>query len=222
MVRGLKIHWAIWAILVSFVTLGVLAYTMSAPKSVTVKLRPNELVEMSTFRPHSHSLELFLEFVRTKGDERTELGDYRTSGLDWKKAGFLEFPNPGTPIKLLVRIKGKDVVYEALPRGGHNARMMSRDLIPFVDDGNPNRFQWPPDHTLRLNLPSGYSKIHISVLEIGAPLLDEQVTLFIKSPISLKFMPPSGYGIIWWFMFWPLYVFSLVVYGAILLRMSMG
>ena len=216
MSRRLKIHWALWSILVVLVAAGVLADDLSSAKLVTFELRPKASIDVSVFRPLPDVLRLSLRFNSTEGQKRPELGDYARTGRDWRESGFLEFPKPGAPIKLLVRGEGKEIVYEALPASAYGAATIRRDLVPFVDDGNPNRFQWPPNLALRPSLPSGYSTFNISVFEVEPQLVNEQAILIIGSPITFKTVAP-GYGFLWWFMFWPLYALILVGYGVVLI-----
>ena len=157
-------------------------------------------------------------FERQKGQIRPELGEYATRG-DWRKTGFLDFDNPGAPIKLLVRGEGKEVVYEAIPAGSYGTTTIRRELVPFVDDDNPNRFQWPPDLTLRHNLPAGYSHFLVTVQEVGNQLKGEKVKIIFGPPVTFKAVAPR-YGYIWWFSFWPLYALPLLVYGLVLLWRS--
>ena len=211
----LKIHWVVWTILVIVVATGVLADTLSSAKLVTIELQPKATIDVSVFRPLPDKLRLLLRFNRTEGQKRPELGDYATTA----NPGFLEFQNPGVAIKLLVRGEGKEFIYEALPASAYGGTTIDRNLVPFFDDENPNRFQWPPNLALMPSVPSGYSTFNITVLEVGQPLVGEQVTLLIKSPIGLKSTAP-GYEFLAWFMFWPLYALFLVVYGVELLGRS--
>lgn len=213
--RRLKIHWTLWIILVIFVAAGVFVDDLSSAKSVTLELRPKVSIDITVFRPLSHALNLSLRFNRTEGQKRPELGDWRNVERGWRESRFLEFPEPGTPVKLLVRGEGNEVVYEALPAGAYGATTIGRDLVPFVDDGNPNRLPWSPHLALRQSLPSGYSTFNFSVLEVGPQLLGERVTLIVGGPVSLKSVSP-GYGFLSWFMFWPLYAMVLLGYGVVL------
>ena len=221
MTIGLRSQWILWVVLVATVLAGVIADDLSSAKLVTLELRPNTSVVVDVFRPLPHALNLSLIFNRANWeDKRPELGDSQTKGGAWQETGYLEFPRPGVPIKLLIQGEDNEAIYEALPAGSYNANTKGRDLEPFVDDGNPNRIPWPPIHSLKPVLPSGYSTIKISVLEVGAELLGEQATLIVESPVSFKSTAP-GYGFLWWFMFWPLYALLLIIYGAILFWMSL-
>lgn len=219
MTFGLKIQWMLWVSLVVIVLTGVITVDLSSGREVSLELRPKTSVVVNQFRPLPHALNLHFRFNRAGWeDKRPELGDYQQVG-DWNETGFLEFPRPGAPIKLLIRGKNSEAIYETLPAGSYNANTKGRDLVPFVDDGNPNRIPWPPNNSLRPVLPSGHSTIEISVLEVGSELVGEQATLIVDPPVSFKSTAPS-YGFLWWFMFWPLYTLFLIVYGAVLLWMS--
>ncbi len=128
----------------------------------------------------------------------------------------LQLPGENQPIKLLVRRDSEQAVYEALPASSYGANVIGRDLVPFIDDGNPNRFKWPPNLGLRPTFPSGYSTLHISVLDVGAQLVGEQVSLIVKAPVTFKSTAP-GYGFLWWFVLWPVYALLLLAYAAVLL-----
>lgn len=201
------------------VTGGLLDY-LSSTKHVTLELRPNSSTTVSVFRPFPDKLRLGLRFKQSIKHKRPEHGEWRTN-TDSEKIGFLEFANPGEPIKLLASREGKEVVYEALPSSSYGKFDASRNLYPFVEDGNPHRFPWPPNMALSQSIPSGISRFNISVLEVGPQLVGEQVTLSIRSPINFKFIPAAaGYRFLWWFMFWPLYALILFVYLTILARKS--
>ncbi|MBT9100013.1 hypothetical protein KFZ76_20130 [Methylovulum psychrotolerans] len=207
MTRKLKIHWLFWSLLVALVAAGA---QMSTAEFVTVNLRPQATVSVSVFRPLPHQLGLALSFRRRAWQLRPELGVYAAG----QKAGFIEFLQPGVPIKLLVSSEGKAVAYEALPVTSHSETVATRRLLPYTDDGDPKRFQWPSKGGIALS--SGWSTLSITVLEVGQPLVGEQVTLAIHSPINLRSMA-SGYGLFYWLVFWPWYALFLVGYGAALL-----
>ncbi len=213
--RRLRTHWIVWSSLVIVVGTGAIISSLSSSPTITsIELVPNASVNVSVFRPLPDAIRLSMEFERHKGQKRPELGEHTYRG-DWRQTGFLDFPNPGAPIKLLVRGEGKEVVYEAMPAGSYGTTI-GRTLIPFVDDENTNRFQWPPDLTLRHNLPAGYSDFVITVQEVGSQLKGEKVDIIIEPPVTFKTVAPR-YGYIWWFIFWPLYALPLSVYGLVLL-----
>lgn len=215
MTRGLKIHWTLWITLVILIATGALIDDASSAKSITMVLRPKESMSVSVFRPLPHTLNLVFDFNRMDGRKALELGDWAT-GDDWQKTGFLAFSNAGVPIKLQVRRDSQEAIYETLPASSYGGNTVGRDLVPFVEDGNPRRFNWPPNVALALPLSVGVSTLNITVLEVGEQLLGEQVVLIIKSPVTFKTVS-DGYGWLWWFMFWPVYALLLAAYGAILL-----
>ena len=183
----LKMHWAIWATLGIVVVIGGLSNYLSDTKYVTLELRPRASVDITVFRPFPDKLRLWLGFKRLSSyARRPELGTYQHN-RDYETKGYLEFAEPGESIKLLVRGEaGKEVIYEALPYSGYTQTEVLRDLYPFVEDGNPNRFPWPPNLALSQSIPSGNTTFNISVLDVGPQLVGEKVTLIIESPINLK------------------------------------
>lgn len=214
----MRTHWVVWSSLVLVVATGAIISSLSSSPTITsIELVPNASVNVSVFRPLPDAIRLSMAFERPKGEKRLELGEY-THREDWRRTGFLDFNNPGAPIKLLVLGEDKEVVYEAMPAGSYGTTI-GRELVPFVDDGNPNRFQWPPDLTLRHYLPAGYSDFIITVQEVGSQLKGEKVKIIIEPPITFKTVAPR-YGYIWWFIYWPLYALPLLVYGLVLLWRS--
>ena len=219
MTRRLRTHWVIWSSLVLIVATGAIISSLSSSPTITsIELAPNASVNVSVFRPLPEAIRLSMEFERPKGQKRPELGEYTYRG-DWRRTGFLDFANPGAPIKLLVLGEGKEVIYEAMPAGSYGTTI-GRELVPFVDDENPNRFQWPPNLTLRHSLPVGYSDFIITVQEVGSQLKGEKVKIIIEPPVTFKTVAPR-YGYIWWFIFWPLYALPLLAYGLVLLWRSL-
>jgi len=216
----LKFQWALWAALFIILMTGIIIDYLSYTKNTPLELRPNTHATISVFRPLPHTLNVSMEFNRSDwSDKRPELGEF---GLH-KKSGFYEFSNPGSPVKILIHINDKDVMYEALPAAGYNAHSKYRSLVPFVDDGHPNRFPWlysnQANESLKHVLSSGYSNIEISVVEVGSELVGEKVNFIVEPPVSLKSHSP-GYDLLFWFIFWPFYAVILIVYGSILIWLS--
>jgi hypothetical protein len=164
------------------------------------------------FRLFPDEMRLSIHFDRTPGQKRPELGNLKYK----ENEGVREFPNPGVPIKLLIQNEGAGTIYEALPANAFG--ILRRKLVPFVDDGSPAHFQWPP---IESRIPTGHSNFSVTVLEVGQQLAGEKVTLVVSAPISLKKVAPHyGYALLSWFMYWPLYSLFLVAYGATLLWKS--
>jgi len=212
----LQMHWAIWTTLVVIVVTGGFLDSSSSPSAVTLELRPNASIAVSVFRPFPDKLRLGLRFKDSMKQKRPELGKYQHN-QDYEKKGYLEFAEPGEPIKLKVSRKGKDVIYEAEPASAHGEMDSYRALYPFVDDGNPHRFPYPPNIALSQKIPAGNSTFNISVLEVGPKLIGEKVTLIFIQPNSGKNMSMDpGYRFLGWFILWPLYVLLLFVYFTVL------
>lgn len=208
----LKIHWAILTTLVVIVVTGVILDSSSSPSAVTLELRPNASIAVSVFRPFPDKLRLGLRFKDSMKQKRPELGKYQHN-QDYEKKGYLEFAEPGEPIKLKVSREGKEVIYEAEPANSDT----DRDLYPFVADGNPHRFPYPPNIALSQKIPAGNSTFNISVLEVGPKLIGEKATLIFIQPNSGKNMSMDpGYRFLGWFILWPLYALLLFVYFTVL------
>jgi hypothetical protein len=168
------------------------------------------------FRLFPGAVHVSLDFSRSKGALRPELGSFTTR----QGANYIEFESPGAPVIVQVEGAALAAVHEALPAGAYGAEHIGRDLVVRDLDGNPSRFRWPPDNASRPVLPSGRSTVRISVLEVGAPLMGEQVTAVVNAPLSFKSASP-GYGFLWWFFFWPVLAALLVIYTAVLLWLSL-
>ncbi len=112
-------------------------------------------------------------------------------------------------------------IFEALPAGGSGANIptMRREMIPFVEEHASHRFPWPPDSNSRPLLPGGTSNLQVSVLDVGAPILGERVTLYIAPPVTFKGCD-AGYTALWWFYLWPVYTCLLLIYLVALLWKS--
>jgi hypothetical protein len=211
MTESLRIRWRLWVAAVILVAAGTIGFHLSVtPIAATLYLQPKETVELSAFRLFPDFLRLAIRFDRVSGQERPELGSSRSKESD----GYREFLNPGVPIKLLIEVEGDRIVFEALPANTYG-ETIGRQLVPFVDDGSPDRFQWP---STKRNLPAGFSKLNVTVLDVGQQLAGEKVTLVLRAPISLKTVAPHfGYGLLSWFLYWPLYTILLAGYGAVLI-----
>jgi hypothetical protein len=214
----LRIYWIIWTILTLGFAAGTTAYLVSTAFTITrLPLTPNTRVDVRVFRLHASSLQLSLLFERKGNDRRPELGNYRHRS-DYRTTGYLEFADPGPPIKIRVSVveSGANHVYEALPASGRGENYIIRDLQLFVDDGNPQRFQWPPSAAARYALPQGTSNLQITALEVDPQISGEQVELRIGPPIGARTYDPR-YESLMWFVLWPLYALVLTIYAAVLI-----
>jgi hypothetical protein len=219
MTKKLRTLWLIWGSL-SFVALsGTILYEISSrPDIATLKLRPDESINLRLFRIYQDYLKVEMEFTTKDWKKRPELGDFQQTSSR-PTGNYLEFINPGEPIKLLVQVDGNVTVYEAQPTSSYTGTRIYRDFFPLVNDGNPNRFQWPPDLKLGCFLNPGFTTVTISVIEVGKTITDEQANIIIKAPISFKSFN-QNYEFIWWFFLWPFYFLFLFWYGIVLRRLS--
>jgi hypothetical protein len=219
MTRKLKLHWIFWLVLTLAVATGTTAFHLSRTAvKVELPLLPNASADVSMFHLLPASLSLTLDFERKDQDLRP-LGNYKERGDGFDKSGVLDFAEPGAVVKIQVSIgeSGSNHVFEALPAGSFGRDDIGREMVPYIDDGDPHRFQWPP--APRPILPMGASNLRITVLEVGEPLLGQRVTLFVLPPVSFESAMP-GYSVLWWFYLWPVFAFALLVYASALLWMG--
>jgi hypothetical protein len=189
----------------------IAAQTSSTPTIRTLTLGKGEQVVFSVFRLFPDTARVSLEFRRSSGQVRPELGKFTTrSG-----PGYIEFDSPGEPVRALVQGTAHAVEYEALPGGSYSAEHIGRELVVRDSDNNEARFRWPPDNAARPSLPVGRSTVTLSVLEVGASMKGEKVTAVLESPLSFKTSAP-GYEFLWWFLLWPVYVLLLAIYASVL------
>ncbi len=212
--RLLTLQWIALAVLTALVLAGTLAARVSSSASVaTLKLAKGETARISVFRLLPDVARVTLRFEHAHGQERPELGSFATK----RGSGWIEFASPGAPIIVEVRSPRSTAEYEALPASAYG----SRDLVVHDKDGDPNRFAWPPNNAARPVLPSGWSTIEVFVASVGAPLTDEVAQVVVEPPLSFKSSMP-GYGLLWWFFFWPIFTLALACWGAYLLWRTWG
>lgn len=211
-VRQLKIRWLILsaAILVLF-SGAFAAYVSSSPAIASLTLTEGHAVDISVFRFSPDTARIRLEFDCAPYQRRPELGEYAaTTGSD-----YLEFRYPGQQVLVKVQSTESTVEYEAMPASGYGAGHIRRNLVVRKNDGNENRFAWPPNHATLAVLPRGLSSITLTVVAIGPALAGETVRIVIEPPLSFKSAMP-GYGFLWWFFFWPIPGYPLACYGVYL------
>jgi len=212
--RSLCFHWMLWSLFVLFVGLGTLVRSISSTAEVSeLVLRPEHSVILSVFRPMHDKLRLTLSF---KGNSRPEHGDY---GQKTGTGGLREFINPGEPIKLMVNTNGIETIYEAEPITSSGAFTFGRNLVPFIDDGNPRRISLVQSYERSPSLPVGRNMVKITVLEVGRTIAGETTSVIVLAPLGFKTVQ-SGYGFFWWFVWWPFYALLLLIHAAILIRLS--
>lgn len=209
-------HWAIWFCLSFIHLLGFLSVNGTTQP---LRLNKDNSVEISVVRPLPDPLHLQAVFEKPSGVKRPELGEQGHTEVD----GGFRFDNPGEPIKLLVSVDGTTTVFEMFPGGNlvfeDNNDKARRDFRPFLDDGDPAVFPWPPINHLRPLLPAGFSKVKITVLETGPITAGELITLYVEPPVSQKTVHTQAYLWLGWLMLlWPINLVLLFTYGAFCLR----
>ncbi|MBS1186784.1 MAG: hypothetical protein H6R04_802 [Burkholderiaceae bacterium] len=153
--------------------------------------------------------------------KRPEHGSQATH-FDWRKTGYLYYVSPGEPVKIrITKMATKEsVIFEATPGDACNDDRCRRRLVPYIDDGDPKRFTWPP--TGGLLLPAGNSDLQIDVMEVGERISGEQVTLKIEPPLDFKFVSADPLSrLLWWFFFWPFYAFVLLAWAILLILIGL-
>lgn len=209
-------HWLTLGTSILILIAGAVAARISSSPSVgSVRLSPGESVSLSAFRFRPDTTRVALQFDRKPGELRAELGNHSSK----RGTNYIEFESPGEPIRLHVRGPTTAADFEAMPAGSFSANNIDRELIVAQSDSNPRRFLWPPDNSLRPKLPTGSSKITITVLEVGAALSGERVGVVLEPPLSFKTAMP-GYGFLWWFLFWPVFAALLAAYAGVLIWQS--
>ena len=210
----LKAYIFIWCVLCFCVFFGTLAFKMSSvPKEIDIDLNSNSSLRFSVFRVLPDYLEIDIEFLIEKTINNKQLGSYKTIG-NWHETSYLEFPNPGEPIKLNILVNGSNIIYEALPAHQEGERFF-RQIVPFVNDGKPQIFPWPPSKNHRHLLQSGFNEIEVSVIEKDNKTGEDKTKLIVQPPITLK-STSFNYRLLSYFYFWPLYVVLLLISGAAL------
>lgn len=216
--RMLAYHWAVLGSLLLLVASGTTLLHLCVTVPIEIPLNVGAKLSVPVFRIHPAQLGLSLRFSRNPGQLRPELGSYTQRG-DWRNTGVQEFPDPGEPIKLAVRVEDKEVIYEAKPAGAFSRETIGRALVPYVNDGNPSLFPWPPTEEAQLIVPPGNSVLSISVVSVGSRIEGEVVSLWVDPPVSFFSHAPK-YAWLWWFTLWPAYIVLLSIYGLILLWLS--
>jgi hypothetical protein len=219
MVNKVKNPWVLLGIVAAIVTLfTIMFFIATQTKKVDLSLIEGERVSVKLFRFGPQNISLDLRFSTKKGSQRPELGSYTTK-IGWEQTRILDFPNPGEPVKVLISDTQQEHIYEARPAGSYAIETIGRGLVPYHEDNNSNQFPMDFADNQRFMLHSGFNEFQVTVLEVGKPLLGEQVTLYIKPSLSFKFIPQEPfYKFLWYFNFWPIYFLILFVWFFALVR----
>lgn len=213
---GLALHWLILLTLLAIQLLGVAS---SIGTTIPLHLTNGASVEASVFRLYPAPLHFQLEFNKPKGTLRPELGGKHTD----PNGGSIRFDNPGETIKILAASEQSRQLHEMLPGGSltreNRDSTAIRSFEPFVEDGDPAAYPWPPANHLRPVLPAGFSTVKFSVVQAGSITENEQVKIHIDPPLGTKTVHTSDYmWLSWATLFLPWNLFALVMYGWYLVR----
>ena len=215
------IAWIALSILLAACTLlfQLAVYTPQLPLSLST----GQSAEITVWRPWSHPAKFALQFTRTAGQVRPELGEWVTPAVpaDGPAVPSLVFSKPGDPIKILVEVAGQQTPMSALPAtsSDKNSSPVERPLTPWSDSSNPGEFTWPPSTQNVVTQATGKSHYRFTVQEVGPHLQGEQVQLLVLPPLNFKSAQP-GYDWLWPLFFWPTFATLLAVLGGILLWLS--
>lgn len=217
----LRLHWGVWGLLCLLLAVGTWAnHVASRTEIVPVVLEPGQSVAIPVYRFKPGWIQLGLEFDKgPAGGERPELGRWhslRRAGQQGAgQQDMLIFDEPGAPIVLRVESGGHSEVFEALPVSRRGSQTVSRDLVPYVDDGDPARFRWRQGKPPRI-IAAGRSTLQVTVLEVGTSVRGERAELWLHPPLGFKASDPD-YSLLWIFFFWPFLAGLLVLHGLALL-----
>lgn len=216
----LKWAWSVLAILCTLLILGTTAlHIASRTVRARIDLKPGAQVSIPVFRFVPDSPRLSMEFdVPAQASPSTGFARRRPELGEWKpsqREETLYFANPGEAVKLRVADRTRPQIYEALPAGGWSRDRIHRSLTPFLDDGDPTRFRWPPRLPSR-SIPAGRSTLDISVLEVGDAIQGERVTVVVEPPLTFKRGTGGPMDWLWYFYFWPFYAVILGIAGVVL------
>ena len=222
---GLRIMWILWLLLLILLTTATALFQLSVrPAQLALTLTAGQSAEVSVWRPIAHPASFALQFARTPGQSRPELGEWVTPAVPAQGPAVpsLAFSKPGEPIKILVQVADQQLAYSAMPASNSESdgNTVQRPLTPWKDGSNPETFTWPPVASTPIAQASGKSQFRFTVQEVGPHLQGESVQLLIEPPLGFKSVQP-GYGWLWPLFFWPSCAAVLAILGALLLWMSL-
>jgi len=210
--------WLIWlavsVILSAYVALGIVAAKATVAQ---LKLTPGETIELSVFRLFDHFLVFNLEFAAPGCSQRSELGSWSQS-LPEQEPGLLKL-RPGADVLIDVASNGQTVRYEAMPLSSYchgNGRNMTSNLSIA-----PGVWRWPPPEDRPRNaLPAGSTPLTFRVVNVGDPLVGEEVGLIIHPAAGFKTCYEPACVFAPGLLLWPV-LFAIQVLWGIALGLSM-
>ncbi|MPW23480.1 hypothetical protein GCT13_43795 [Paraburkholderia sp. CNPSo 3157] len=208
--------WFAWfivaAILGGYYSLWTIA---TRPIKVKVVLIPQNAVHMTVFSLWGHWIGFEMRFQGGFSNPRVaELGNYA-----YRKSptGELTFPNPGQLILTAISVNGgPSVELEAMPAGARSSMETSRRLTQNHHAAS-DEWTWSPRKRDGLWASPGKNEVSLTVVDVGQPLMGEEVTLVAQPPLSFRF-GQSHYAWLWfaWFLC-PLGAIILAIIGLALL-----
>lgn len=213
------IAWIALSILLAACTLlfQLAVYTPQLP----ITLSTGQSAEITVWRPWSHPAKFELQFARTPGQARPELGEWvtPTAPANGPAVPSLVFSKPGEPIRILVEADSQQMPMSALPASSSNdGTTVERPLTPWTDS-KPGELTWPPVIQSAVTQAAGKSRYRFTVQEAGPHLQGEKVQVLLLPPLNFKSAQP-GYDWLWPLFFWQGFATLLAALGAILLWLS--
>lgn len=212
-----KFHfrWLVLYLAIATVAVGTLGMWYFASYSTShLQLAPGAKITFTAFRLTPQSATMSMYFHRRFGELRNELGKFPSHSTEKDNWSF---PEPGESVRLLIEGGGVRTVYEALPAQPADMHHWRRQIVPFVDDGDPKKVPWPPDEKSMPILGWGFTTFSVTVLEVGAPIANERVSVSLHSAIANRH-EGSLYDVLLVFRFW--HIFALILGGWALLLQS--
>jgi hypothetical protein len=219
MSRRYKVHWLIWLGATCLFALGMWTHNLSSTANeIPIRLSPGVSVTVNEFRLFNGTgFGGSLKFEDTP-HLRATAGTSSYRG-DWRKTGYIEYPNPGVPVAVRVLVDGNSsaVVLHAKPNFVAQGviRVLSTSAPTPVSDGR--RFPWPPPPMPELSLSMGSSRIIVEVVEVGPSLMDRSAVLVVSPPVDFAFLSNHpGYKLLWVFYLWPIFGVFLAIWAVAL------
>ncbi len=196
---SLNRRWLIWGITTLLMILYVGAARIeSHPVGGKLKLTPGTEIELSLFRLFDNPLRMGLDFKREGCRDRPELGTWQGPP---DRDGLLKLV-PGANVRIAASTEGQQpIVFDAMPMSAHNCESLWRDLTTNLAVG-PGLYRWPPPPDMpELALHRGFNRVHLKVLQVDPPIIDETVELYALAALGFKNVRPN--------VFWLWYAFFL-------------
>jgi hypothetical protein len=203
--------------------LGILVAVSSIGTTTPLRLRQGESIEVSVFRLYPDPVQFNLQFKKPRGILRAELGNWHKHDLIGRNIVFDSF---GENIKLTVQTDHGEGLYEMRPGDIHgrtdsekNNSIAIREFNPFVEDNNPASFPNYSIIDLCPVIPSGFSKVKITVTNVGPVTENEDVQLYISPPLEVKTVHTSDYMWLGWLeLFLPHAIVFAGIFGWLWVR----